>query len=65
MVGAKSTQTRVVGIITDKVHPTYNVFPCNNSFHEKCVGCILSMIIPTAPLCTFCRYHPYLLFQFT
>ena len=29
MAGSKSTQTRVVGIKTDKIHPSYNLFSSN------------------------------------
>ena len=35
MVGSKSTQTRVVGIITDKVHPTF-IFKQWSFYEEQC-----------------------------
>ena len=37
MVGPKSTQTRVVGIITDEMHP-YIQFLSNRVSMKKCVG---------------------------
>ena len=38
MVGPKSAQTRVVGILTDEMYP-YILFSSNGrGFYEKCVG---------------------------
>ena len=44
MVGPKRTQTRVVGIITDKTHP-YLIFK-QQGVYENVWGCILSVIVP-------------------
>ena len=41
MVEQKSKQTRVVGNITDRVHPTVFI---ETMLHEKGIGCTLSVI---------------------
>ena len=62
MVVQKSTYTRIVGKITDKVHP-YTKF--GNPVTRKCVGMHLVCYFPYYPcMCTFLHYHPYLLLQF-
>ena len=49
MVGPKSTQIRLVGIITDEMHP-YTFFTETLLLENK-KGCILSVIIPTTLIC--------------
>ena len=49
MVWPKSTQIRVVGIITDKIHP-YTFF--ETLLLENCMQrCISSVIVPTTLVC--------------
>ena len=43
-IGPKSIQTRVVGIITDEMHP-YIQFSSNRVFYENVQRCILSVIL--------------------
>ena len=50
MVEPKSTQTRVVEIITDKMHP-YTFFIETLLLENWMQGCILSVIIPTTLVC--------------
>ena len=60
MVGYKSTQTRMVGII-DKIY-SYTVFSGNRVSTKRDAS--LS-IIPTILVCIlFLSYHPYLVLQF-
>ena len=55
MVGPKSTQTRVVGIIMDEMHP----------YTKLDVGMHLIYYYPYySCLCTSWSYHPYLILQF-
>ena len=62
MVAPKSTQTRVVGITTDEMHP-YILFS-SNGVSMKCVGTHLVCYYPYySCLCIFWHYHPYLLLQ--
>ena len=52
MVGPKSTQTRVIGIITDKIHPT-SYFK-QQRFYEKRVGLhLVCYYAYHSCLCTF------------
>ena len=46
MVRPKNMQTRVVGIITDEMHP-YILFSSNVVSMKNVWGCISSVIIPT------------------
>ena len=63
MVGAKSTQTKVIRD-NHRQGASYNLFSHNKSFQENVKRCILSVIIPTALVCVlFAPYHPYLLFN--
>ena len=55
MVGPKSTQARVVGIITDEMHP-YTLFIETLLLENKMQGCISSIIIHTTLVCVFS--HP-------
>ena len=50
MVGPKSTQTRVVGMIADEMHP-YILFSSNGVSMKNVQGCISSFIIPTLLVC--------------
>ena len=52
MVGPKGTQIRVVGIITDEMHP-YKFFIETTLLEIGCRGCISSVIIPST--CTLVR----------
>ena len=55
----KSTQTRIVRKITDKMHPN-TAFSCNR-VSMKNVGMHLVCYFPYYPcLCTFLHFHPYL-----
>ena len=62
MVVQKSTHTRIVGKITDKVHPyTFS----SNRVSKLRVGMHLVCYFLYYPcMCTFLHYHPYLLLQF-
>ena len=65
MVAQKSTQTRVVGKITDKVHP-YILFSSNMvsmKTEVRDAPCLLFSLYYSC-LCTFLHRHPYLLLQF-
>ena len=57
MVVQKSTQTRVVGKITDKVH-SYTFSSNSVSMKKFCVGMHLVLF----SLLSFLYYHPYIYF---
>ena len=64
MVRPKSTQTKVVGMIIDKMHP-YILFSSNDISMKYVQGCISSVIIHTTLVCViFGPTNPNLLFQF-
>ena len=64
MVGSKITRTRILGMITDKLHP-YILFSSNRVPTKKHVGMLLICYHPYYSCwCTFWPYHPYLVIHF-
>ena len=63
MVGPKSTRTRVVGIITDEMHP-YTFFVKSRYLKIRCRDVPRLLLSPLLLFVYFWPYRPYLLLHF-